>query len=159
MNVMRRTRAERQKTTMSTAETANTEQAAVVAAQGVHSAPEKAASKNPTSRRKVTAKGPAAAKGKGTTAKPAKSKGQPSTTHSQPDDAPRPRTKGLVVLELLRRTNGASLNEIMKATGWQAHSIRGFMSGTLGTKRGLKIISIRRDDGERIYSVDSSFSV
>ena len=41
----------------------------------------------------------------------------------------------------------------MKATDWQAHSIRGFISGTLGKKMGLKTESTKREDGERVYSL------
>ena len=41
----------------------------------------------------------------------------------------------------------------MKATGWQAHSVRGFISGTLGKKMGLKVASAKAEDGERSYSI------
>jgi hypothetical protein len=41
----------------------------------------------------------------------------------------------------------------MKATDWQAHSVRGFISGTLGKKMGLKVESTKREDGERVYSL------
>jgi hypothetical protein len=41
----------------------------------------------------------------------------------------------------------------MKATGWQAHSVRGFISGTLGKKMGLTVTSTKREDGERNYSL------
>jgi|SRR6266851_4779202 len=57
------------------------------------------------------------------------------------------------VLDLLKRAGGASLKDIMKATDWQAHSVRGFISGTLGKKMGLKIESTKREDGERVYSL------
>jgi hypothetical protein len=40
----------------------------------------------------------------------------------------------------------------MKATGWQAHSVRGFLSGHLGKKLGLNVKSFQRN-GERVYSV------
>ena len=40
------------------------------------------------------------------------------------------------VLELLKRSGGASLKDIMKATDWQAHSVRGFLSGTLARRWG-----------------------
>jgi hypothetical protein len=43
------------------------------------------------------------------------------------------------------------LKEIMAATDWQAHSVRGFISGSLGKKMGLKIDSAKREDGERVY--------
>jgi hypothetical protein len=57
------------------------------------------------------------------------------------------------VLDLLKRSGGASLKEIMKATDWQPHSVRGFISGTLGKKMGLKVESTKTEDGERIYSL------
>ena len=45
-------------------------------------------------------------------------------------------TKKASVLALLRRPGGASLQELMSATGWQAHSVRGFLSGMVGKKNG-----------------------
>jgi hypothetical protein len=39
------------------------------------------------------------------------------------------------------------------ATGWQPHSIRGFLSGTVGKKMGLAVSSTKAEDGERTYSV------
>jgi len=41
----------------------------------------------------------------------------------------------------------------MKATDWQAHSVRGFISGALGKKMGLKVESAKREDSERVYSI------
>ena len=55
------------------------------------------------------------------------------------------------MLELIRRADGASLKEIADATEWQAHSIRGFISGSLGKKMGLAVESFKRADGERAY--------
>jgi hypothetical protein len=57
------------------------------------------------------------------------------------------------VLELLRRPDGATLKEIMKATGWQPHSVRGFLSGTIGKKMGLTVNSTKGEGGERSYSL------
>ena len=45
--------------------------------------------------------------------------------------------------------DGATLKDMMAATDWQAHSVRGFISGSLTKKMGLKIESIKREDGER----------
>jgi hypothetical protein len=57
------------------------------------------------------------------------------------------------VIALLEKSKGATLAELMKATGWQAHSVRGFLSGTLRKKMGLKVESAKRGDGERVYSI------
>jgi ribosomal protein L7/L12 len=59
-------------------------------------------------------------------------------------------SKKAEVIALLRRAKGVSLSEIQKLTGWQKHTIRGFIS-LLGSKAGLKIISTRTDAGERSY--------
>ncbi len=68
-------------------------------------------------------------------------------------DGPRHGTKTAQVVALLQRRNGATLSEIMEATSWQAHSVRGFISGTLGKKMGLTVSSIKRADGARVYSI------
>ena len=53
------------------------------------------------------------------------------------------------------RKGGASLAEIMKATDWQPHSVRGFISGALGKKMGRTVESTKREDGERVYQLKS----
>ena len=62
-------------------------------------------------------------------------------------------SKSAHVIALLEKSKGATLAELMKATGWQAHSVRGFLSGTLRKKMGLKIESIKRGGVERVYSI------
>lgn len=62
-------------------------------------------------------------------------------------------SKKAAILELLRKPNGATLKDLMAATGWQAHSVRGFISGAIVKKMGLKVESKKRDDGERRYSL------
>ena len=62
-------------------------------------------------------------------------------------------SKAAKIIDLLKRPNGATLAEIMKATDWQAHSVRGFISGSLGKKMGLIVVSAKREDGERVYSI------
>ena len=64
-------------------------------------------------------------------------------------------SKTAKVLDLLKRPGGASLKELMKATGWQQHSVRGFLSGTLKKKMGLKLESSRREGEERAYRLRS----
>jgi hypothetical protein len=62
-------------------------------------------------------------------------------------------SKTAKVLDLLKRTGGVTAKELMKATGWQPHSVRGFLSGTIGKKMGLTVTSTKGEDGERTYSV------
>jgi hypothetical protein len=73
---------------------------------------------------------------------------------AKPDGA-REGSKTAKVLDLLRRPDGATLKEIMKATGWQPHSVRGFLSGTVGKKLGLTLTSTKGEDGERSYQLKS----
>ncbi|MBI4923081.1 MAG: DUF3489 domain-containing protein [Devosia nanyangense] len=66
----------------------------------------------------------------------------------------KPDTKQNIVLALLRRANGASVAEIIEATEWQPHSVRGFFAGAL--KKRLKIDVVSAKDaktGERRYHV------
>jgi hypothetical protein len=58
------------------------------------------------------------------------------------------------VLELLKRPGGVTAKELMKVTGWQPHSVRGFLSGTIGKKMGLTVTSTKGEDGERTYSIN-----
>jgi hypothetical protein len=57
------------------------------------------------------------------------------------------------VLELLQRPGGATLQQLVAATRWQSHSVRGFLSGTLKKKMGLKIESTKEAGGIRSYSI------
>jgi hypothetical protein len=57
------------------------------------------------------------------------------------------------VIDLMRRSQGATLAEIMEVTGWQSHTVRGFVSGTLIKKLGLKVESFRSNEKERTYRV------
>jgi hypothetical protein len=53
---------------------------------------------------------------------------------------------------MMQRTKGTTLDEIMKATDWQRHTVRGFVS-ILGSKGGLKIESSKNTAGERTYKI------
>jgi hypothetical protein len=68
------------------------------------------------------------------------------------DGAPKG-NKTAVVLDLLRREGGATVDDIGSATGWQAHSVRGFISGVLGKRMGLTVELAKREDGKRVYSL------
>jgi hypothetical protein len=67
--------------------------------------------------------------------------------------AAKPETKQNIVLAMLRRAKGASVAEIMDATGWQAHSVRGFLAGALKKRLKIDVISEKGKDGERRYFV------
>jgi Protein of unknown function (DUF3489) len=62
--------------------------------------------------------------------------------------------KSAHIINLLKRPNGASVPELMKATTWQAHSVRGFLSGTLKKKQGLVIASTRDNGKNRRYRIE-----
>src|SRR6266853_937518 len=141
------------KTNMNTEET-NT--AATVAEGGAHVAPEKTRSKKAAIRKKGAPKGQKTAKrAKAKAASPKKAakagkKAAKSTAPAKRASAPRAESKGAKILEMIGRAKGATLAEIMKATDWQAHSVRGFIS-TAAKKQGLKIESAKTDAGERVY--------
>jgi hypothetical protein len=83
----------------------------------------------------------------------AKKKAKATKGATAKDAAPTTRegSKKAIVLELIRRPDGATLKDIQEATGWQAHSVRGFISGSLGKKMGLTVESFKRPDGARAY--------
>ena len=62
-------------------------------------------------------------------------------------------TKKARILILLKRPKGATIDDIMDATGWQAHSVRGFISGNLVKRMGLKVNSTRPSGGARTYQI------
>jgi hypothetical protein len=65
-----------------------------------------------------------------------------------------PGTKLAKILDLLSRKRGATIEEMIQATGWQAHSVRGAMSGAIKKKLGHKIISEKHGDTRR-YRIES----
>ncbi|HEU0142218.1 MAG TPA: DUF3489 domain-containing protein [Bryobacteraceae bacterium] len=62
-------------------------------------------------------------------------------------------SKKAIVLDMLRRPEGATLADIQSATGWLAHSVRGFISGGLSKKMGIKVESFKSDGGDRAYRI------
>jgi Protein of unknown function (DUF3489) len=67
--------------------------------------------------------------------------------------AARPGTKQALLLDLLQRKQGATIAEAVKATGWQPHSVRGAISGTLKKKLGLTVDSTKVDKRGRVYRI------
>jgi hypothetical protein len=62
-------------------------------------------------------------------------------------------TKQERVLTLLSQPEGASIEEMMQATDWQQHSVRGFLAGTVKKKLGFPLTSSKADDGVRRYRI------
>jgi hypothetical protein len=90
----------------------------------------------------------------GKKATPAKRRAKgPKVANRSKSAGAREGSKTAKVLGLLRRPDGATLKELMKATNWQPHSVRGFLSGAIGKKMGLKVTSAKGEGGERSYSV------
>ena len=81
------------------------------------------------------------------------SKKAPKGAKNRKANAARDGNKTAKVLDLLKRPGGVTAKELIKLTGWQPHSVRGFLSGTLGKKMGLTVESTKRDDGERLYKI------
>ena len=134
---------------------AETNTAPTVAEQGAHVAPEKAPSKKGASQKKGAPKGQKSAKGgkaKAAPKKEAKASKKAGKREPTKATAPRAESKGAKILAMIERAKGATLAEIMTATDWQAHSVRGFLS-TAAKKHGLKIESAKTEDGGRVYKI------
>ena len=118
-----------------------------LAEPGIRVAAERAAPQKAVTQKKDGPKTRKAARKKAAKSKPAANKQAQPASHK----AARPGSKKATILELLRRPNGATLTEIGKATLWQPHSIRGFLSGTLRKKMSLPVESSRNQAGDRTY--------
>jgi hypothetical protein len=82
-------------------------------------------------------------------------------TRNERKDKPAPGTKGKatkkqICIDLLSRPDGASIEELQEATGWQAHSVRGFLAGAVKKGLGLTLDSEKPDDGPRRYRIISA---
>ena len=62
-------------------------------------------------------------------------------------------SKKAAILKLLGRPAGVTLQKLMRVTGWQAHSVRGFISAGVSKRMGLRVTSNRREDGQRVYQI------
>jgi hypothetical protein len=78
----------------------------------------------------------------------------PEVTNAQPK-APKLRngTKQALMIEMLRRPEGATVEQIAKATNWARHTVRGAMAGALKKKLGLTITSEKTEAGARVYHI------
>lgn len=142
---------------MKNAEATKTAESAAVAEQGAHVAPEKAASKKAASQKKGAPKRETAAKGAKPKAAAPKKEAKAAKKAAKPApakkaSAPRAESKGAKIIEMIGRAKGATLAEIMKATDWQAHSVRGFIS-IAAKKNRIKIESAKNESGDRLYKI------
>ncbi len=79
-----------------------------------------------------------------------------SWQQDQPNPAPKRgpgNSKQALVIEMLKRTEGATIGQICTATGWQAHTVRGTFAGAFKKKLGLTIVSDKPQGGERVYRI------
>ena len=67
----------------------------------------------------------------------------------------RQQTKTQIALSLLKRSKGASIAEMQDAMGWQAHSVRGFLAGTVRKMPGVTLVSDKTDNGPRRYRIEA----
>ena len=84
-------------------------------------------------------------------AKPVSAK---TSSHAEATPAART-TKQEQVLTLLSRPGGASIEDIMQATDWQMHSVRGFLAGTVKKKLGLTLTSTKLKGDVRRYRIET----
>jgi hypothetical protein len=79
-----------------------------------------------------------------------------SWQQDQPNPAPKRgpgNSKQALVIEMLKRPEGATIAQICEATGWQAHTVRGAFASALKKKLGLTITSEKPEGGDRIYRI------
>lgn len=85
----------------------------------------------------------------------------PPDTATEPKAAPKTRTpregtKQATLIAMLRAPDGATIEEIMAATGWQSHTVRGAMAGALKKKLGLEVTSEKVENRGRVYKLPAA---
>ena len=81
----------------------------------------------------------------------------PAATETAPRArTPREGTKQATLIAMLRAPDGATIEEIMAATGWQSHTVRGAMAGALKKKLGLEVTSEKVDGRGRVYRLPAA---
>ncbi len=106
------------------------------------------------SKPKKSSKSPRPARAKKTRpASPKARKPGRSATKVTPVPPARAGTKQATLIDLLRRPGGATIADLVKATGWQPHSVRGAISGALKKKLGLTVTSEPIEKRGRVYRI------
>jgi hypothetical protein len=77
----------------------------------------------------------------------------PPLLETVPAKTPRPGSKLALLVDALRRPEGATTNDLMRATGWQPHSIRGVLSGQIKKNLGYAVVAERGASGETVYRI------
>ena len=91
--------------------------------------------------------------------KPRRSSKAPDTSEAKvatPRRRQRQHTKKQIALALLERSKGASIAEMQNAMGWQPHSVRGFLAGTVRKMPGVILVSEKPGTGPRRYRVEAA---
>jgi len=79
-----------------------------------------------------------------------------SAVHSHPGHGEHRKTKTAALMALLSRKEGASLEELQRVSGWQPHSVRGFLAGTVKKIQGASLSSEKAENGVRRYRVQQT---
>ena len=77
-------------------------------------------------------------------------------THARTKPAIKKQTKQQICLALLSRPEGATIEELQAVTGWQQHSVRGFLAGAVKKKLGLTLFSEKPEGEPRRYRISNT---